>query len=323
VEPHQLAFTCSFVTVDEDVLADHSAGRIGDKEARVLILSLQEHLATKSVRFHPGQSFRHIMLHTAEEPLNVETTPPHDVIGHKFGNYIPYGEGSQLLRRIILGSLDMLEKHEINVVRTDLGENPANMIWLWGQGRPPQIQPFQEKYGKTGAMISASPLYQGIAKYIGWEHVDVPGATGNVDTDYAAKGKAAIEALGKYDVVLVHVAAPDVASHDGDPLRKVVAIESIDEKILEPVLKALDAINKYRVLVAANHYTPVTGLGHTDKPAPFAVYGDGVHVIRQVDFTEQNADDGDLHVNPAYQLMEYFLHEDQPLRKMDLPKPPQ
>lgn len=318
----EVAFTCNLVTVDNYVLADYCAGHIGAKEADVLIQFLQDHLSTTHIVFHPGHSFRHLMVYSGEEIPDVQTVPPHDMIGRDIQGCLPKGEGSQLIRRLILGSHDLLEQHEVNVVRADLGENPANMVWLWGQGRLPELQPFKERYGKSGAILTASPLWRGMARHIGWEVIPVPGATGLVDTDYAAKGTMAVQALEKYDVVLVHVAAPDVASHDSDPLRKVVAIESLDQKIMGPVLQAMEKLSKFRILLAANHYSPVLERGHSAEPAPFAVYGTGVHVIRQVVFTEKNAETGDLRVDPGHSLMEYFLHDEQPLRKMDLPRPP-
>ena len=322
LDAQQVAFSCNLVTVDEETLADYCAGHIGDKEAGALIGFLQENLSTKHVTFHPGRSFRNIMVYSGAEPMAVDTTPPHDAVGADLSGYLPGGQGSQLLRRLMLGSRSLLDEHEINVVRADLGENPANMIWLWGQGRVPRLEPFAEKYGKSGAMITASPLFTGVARAIGWDHIAVPGATGLIDTDYAAKGQAAVEALEKYDLVAVHVAAADVASHDGDPLRKVVAIENMDEKILGPILKAMEKLPEYRILVAASHFAPVMRRGHTADPAPFAVFGSGVHFIRQVLFTEKNAEEGDLHIERGHGLMEYFLHEDQPLRKMEMPKPP-
>ncbi|MEW6356161.1 MAG: cofactor-independent phosphoglycerate mutase [Planctomycetota bacterium] len=318
----QVAFSCSLVTVDEEILADYSAGHIGDKEAGALIQFLQENLSTRHVTFHPGRSFRNLMVYSGDEPMTVGTTPPHDAVGADFAAYLPGGQGSQLLRRLMLGSRSLLEEHEINVVRADLGENPANMIWLWGQGRVPQLGPFRERYGKTGALISASPLFIGTARHIGWDPIPIPGGTGWLDTDYTAKGKAAVEAMEKYDLVVVHVAAPDVASHDSDPLRKVVAIENIDEKIVGPVLKAMEKLSERRILIAINHFSPVMQRGHTADPVPFAIFGSGIRVIRQVPFTEKNAQEGDLHIKLGHGLMEYFLHEDQPLRKMELPHPP-
>ncbi|NOZ22623.1 MAG: cofactor-independent phosphoglycerate mutase [Planctomycetes bacterium] len=322
MQPQETAFSCNLVTADEENLADYCAGHIGDKEAGVLIQFLQENLSTKHVTFHAGRSFRNIMVYSGDEPMVVDTTPPHDVIGADFSGHLPAGQGSQLLRRLILGSHSLLEEHAINVVRADLGENPANMIWLWGQGRPPQLQPFPERYGKTGIMITASPLFMGVARTIGWDHIAVPGATGLIDTDYTAKGNAAVEALETHDLVVVHVASPDVAGHDGDPLRKVVAIEGIDEKVVGPVLQAMERLPEYRILVAINHFSPVAERGHTADPVPFAVFGSGIRVIRQVPFTEKNAEEGDLHIEFGHGLMEYFLHEDQPLRKMEMPHPP-
>ena len=320
--PEDLAFVCSLVTVDENILADYAAGHIGSTEGALLIEFLQMHLSSKHVRFVPGAAFRHFMIYNGHEPIPIPTVPPHDLIGKDFPSALPHGEGSQILRRLILGSRDLLSKHEVNAVRTDLGENPANMIWLWGQGRRVTLEPFKKRFGKSGVMITASPLYRGVAQCIGWDVIPVHGTAGQIDSDYTAKTKAAVEALEKYNLVVVHVAATDIASHDGDVLRKVVAIENIDEKILGPMLHALEKNPKHRILVAASHFAPVSTRSHASDPPPFAVYGTGVRAIREAPFTEASARASDLHIEEGCSLMEYFLHEEQILRKRELPRHP-
>jgi len=308
LEPDDVAFRCNLVTMDGDVLADYCAGHISSKEASVLIDLIQKRFGSSKIRFYAGSGFKNIMVYKGGGMDDVKTTPPHDIMGQEIGPHLPRGEGSQILRRIILGSRELLENHEINIVRTDLGENPANMIWLWGQGRRPTIEPFEQKYGIKGAVIAAVDLIKGLGKYLGWDIIEVPGATGEVDTNYAGKGEYAVRALEKYDLVFVHIEAPDMAGHDGDPLRKVLAIENIDEKVVAPILEALKKYDEFRVMVITDHLTPCELRTHTREPVPFAIYGEGVSSVRKVPFSEKNAQESDLKIDEGYMLMSHFLH---------------
>jgi len=307
LEEDDLAFRCNLVTMDGETMADYCAGHIPTRESQVLIELLQNRLANKNVRFHVGSGFKNIMVYKGGDLDQVETTPPHDIIGREIDDYLPKGPGSQLLRRLMTGSRALLQEHEINLVRADLGENPANMIWLWGQGRRPTIEPFRQKYGKAGAVIAAVDLVKGLGKYLEWDVIEVPGATGEVDTNYAGKGEYAVKALDKYDIVFVHIEAPDMAGHDADALRKVQSIEKIDELIVGPLLEAMKKLDAFRIMVLPDHFTPCTVRTHTRDAVPFAIYGTGVPSVRHVPYSEKNAQESDFHIEEGHELMGYFL----------------
>ncbi len=305
--PEHWAFRCNLVTVDDDILADYCAGHISNKEAWELIKFVQEKLAPRYVTFHPGVSFRHIMIYAGPDPMDAVTTPPHDIMGKRFADYLPRGNGAALLQRLMMASRQGLRDHPINTVRVDLKENPANMIWLWGQGQAPRLPRFADRYHKSGAVISAVDLVKGIGRCIGWDVLEVPGATGELNTNYAGKAQGAIEALQTHDIVLIHIEAPDSAGHDGNAGDKVKAIERVDSEIVGPVLKALEGFGRFRILVMPDHLTPVSKRTHVSEPVPFAMYGDGVRSPRRAALTEANAKESDLKIEEGHTLMEYFL----------------
>jgi 2,3-bisphosphoglycerate-independent phosphoglycerate mutase len=305
--PEHWAFRCNLVTLDGETMADYCAGHISTKEADELVKLLQEKLAPRFVTFHTGVSFRHIMIYTGPEPMDAQTTAPHDIMGKRFTDHLPKGNGSELLQRLMRGSRELLTGHPVNAVRIDLKENPANMIWLWGQGQAPRLSKFADRFHKTGAVISAVDLVKGIGRCIGWDVIAVPGATGELDTNYAGKAQRAVVALQSHDMVFVHIEAPDSAGHDGDAKGKVQAIERVDAEIVGPLLEALKGMGKFRILVMPDHLTPVAKRTHVDEPVPFAMYGEAVLSSRRVNFTEANAKESDLRIEEGHTLMEYFL----------------
>ena len=306
--PGQLAFRANLVTIADGVLHDYSAGGISSKEARVLIDGLNEALASDEIRFYPGVSYRHVMVYSGPEPLKVATTPPHDILGQDAARHLPTGPGAERLRRIMERSREVLEDHDINRVRLDLGENPATQVWLWGEGPAPAIPPFEARWGLQGAVITAVDLIRGLARVIGWDVVEVPGATGNYDTDYAAKGLYAVGALSKCDLAYVHVEAPDEAGHHGDAKAKVAAIEAVDREIIGPVAKALRRFRDYRLLVLPDHPTPLAKRTHTADPVPFVMTGRDVPAGQGAErLTEALAAAAGPALEPGHRLMELFI----------------
>ena len=203
---------------------------------------------------------------------------------------------------------EILTANDVNTVRTDLGENPANAIWLWGQGKTPHLPPFTERFGLSGAVITGVDLVRGLAGLIGWDIIEVDGATGYLDTNYAGKGAAAVEALDKYDLVFVHVEAPDEAGHNADPHAKIEALQQIDTHVVAPVLERLKAEgDDWRILLLPDHPTPCTLRTHTRKAVPFALAGKHTAGIVDAPFTEQTAEAADLHIEKGCDLMEFFL----------------
>lgn len=307
VERGSKVFRCNLVTIADGRMADFAAGHIRQAEAERIIGDLNERLGDWRIRFYPGVSYRHLMVLRDAETVRPKCTPPHDIPGEPVRAYLPTGRGSRLIRRIMKDAQALLADHEVNQVRCELGENPATGIWLWGAGRPPRLPRFKERFGLAGAAVAAVDLIRGIAVCLGWRLIDVPGATGYLDTDYDAKGRAAAEALDAYDLVAVHVEAPDEAGHNGDADAKVLSLERIDEAIVGPVLDKLRRFDRWRVLVAPDHPTPVGTRTHSPVPPPFCMAGTGVASRLAMPFSEANAAASDLKIDPGHILMEYFL----------------
>jgi len=301
------AVRCNLVTVADGTLADFTAGHISTAEARLLIQALNESLGGPEVTFHTGVDYRHVMLYRGTLALATRTTPPHDIVGRPVADYLPGGEAGGFLSRLMERSREVLEGHDVNRVRVDLGKNPANMIWLWGQGVRPSLESFQERFGLKGAVISAVNLVRGIARLAGWQVVSVPGATGYVDTDYAAKGRYAVDALRDCDIVLVHVEAPDEASHERDVQAKVRAIEQIDRQIVGPLMAAPELAGQMRMLIMPDHITSVLDGRHRRGPVPFAMWGEGVRARSGRPYTEADAHATEVEVPAGHRLMVEFV----------------
>ena len=305
--PEDWAFRCNLVTVSEDLMADYCAGHISTKEAALLVETLNEKIAREDVEFHTGTGYRHLMLYTGEQEFDVSTTPPHDIMGDPVIRHLPRGDGSDLLVDLMEGSAEVLPEHDVNAVRVDLQQNPANMIWLWGQGRKAPFDSFSDRFGVNGAAISAVNLVRGIARLIGWDIVKVPGATGYLDTDYAAKGRYAVDALRSYDLVAVHIEAPDEAGHNGDLQAKIKAIEQVDSDIVGPVLSEAESSGDIRVLIMPDHYTPCAKRTHARGPVPFALWGPDEADPSGLTLSEENAAKTGVKVDKGHQLIEKLL----------------
>lgn len=306
VGPDEWIFRCNFVTIIDGIMEDHSAGHIATQEAAALIAELNRLIGHERIRFHPGVSYRHLM--TLKGEVDVATTPPHNILGQPVAGRLPTGPGSEILLTLFQRSEAVLAEHEVNQVRRDLGENPATHIWLWGQGNMPRLPAFSDRFGIRGAAISAVDLIRGLAALIGWDSIDVPGATGFLDTNYAGKGAAAVEALGDHDLVFVHVEAPDEAGHEADAKGKVQAIEQVDRHVVGPLLAHLRASgDDWRILVMPDHPTPCTLRTHTAEPVPFAIAGTRVASVIKLPFDEDSVGKSDLHIERGWELMEFFL----------------
>lgn len=307
VDPDQLVFRCNFVTIQDEVMEDFTAGHISQREADLLINTLNEKLGGRSLRFYTGVSYRNLMVaHDATEG-KLKCTPPHDIPNRNVSEYLPVGTGAEWVTGVMQQAHEILARHEVNLVRRDLGENPATDIWLWGQGRAKPFEPFEKRYRVRAAAIAAVDLIRGLAKTVGMTVLDVAGATGYLDTDYAAKGAAAVAALDEFDLVIVHVEAPDEAGHLGDTNAKVSALEKIDEYVAGPLLAKLRTFPQWRILVAPDHPTPVGKRVHTDLPPPFCMAGHRLQSVLKRPYSEKNAAESDLTIELGHELMEYFL----------------
>lgn len=299
-------FRCNLITIADGQMADHSAGHISMAEAGKLIKEVDELLGNKQICFHTGVSYRHLVVFKGLD-FDVQTYPPHDHIGTAIDKILPRGKGAELLIDLMARSQQLFTNHDINKVRKDLGENQVSSIWLWGQGKRAQMERFQKRFGLKGVTIAAVDLVKGLSKLIGFDLIDVPGATGFIDTNYQGKASAAIKALDEYDIVFVHIEAPDEASHSGNAEMKKKAIEQIDKYIVGPVLEALQGYESWRILVMPDHPTPVRSCAHSSEPVPFAMAGDNISGILHTTFSEANAAKSGFRIDNGFELMEYFL----------------
>ena len=304
-------FRVNFVTVIDGKMQDHSAGHISDEEARRLLTDFASRVELPGAALYPGVSYRNIMVDSSGRDWSeLVTVPPHDIPGEPILRHLPVGgEHADLLHTFMDRSAELFATHEINLTRQEMGELPATHLWPWGQGRKPSMPSFQSRFKLRGAMITAVDLLAGISHFIGWDRLDVPGQTSYHDNDYAATGKHAIAAIDDYDLLCVHVEAPDEASHAADAPTKVAAIEAIDKHVVGPVHDALQKRGEdWRILLLPDHYTRVDNRKHDPTPFPFLMAGKNVRSVREVPFSEENADSSDLHIDYGHELMEYFLH---------------
>ena len=299
-------FRCNLITIADGKMADHSAGHISTAEAGKLIKELDDQLGNEQIRFHTGVSYRHLLLFKALD-FDIQTYPPHDHIGTAIEKILPRGKGAELLIDLMARSQQLFTNHDINKVRKDLGENQVSSIWLWGQGKRAQMESFQKRFGLKGVTITAVDLVRGLSKLIGFDLINVPGATGFIDTNYQGKASAAIEALEEYDIVFIHVEAPDEASHSGNAEMKKKAVEQIDKYIVGPVLEAMQDYESWRILVMPDHPTPIRSCAHSPEPVPFAMAGDNISGILHTTFSEANAAKSGFRIDKGFELMEYFL----------------
>ncbi|MHC4287561.1 MAG: cofactor-independent phosphoglycerate mutase [Planctomycetota bacterium] len=300
-------FRCNLVTTADETMVDHSAGHISTKEAVTLINELANVAESDAIKFYTGISYRHLAVISGLDFSKVITHPPHDFIGENLSKILPKGKQSDVLNDLIAKSSQLFTNHPINKVRRDLGENPVSSVWLWGQGQKAVMERFEKRYGIKGAVITAVDLVRGLAKLIGFDLISVDGATGYLDTNFSGKGEAAIEAIDKYDIVFVHIEAPDEAGHGGSANQKKEAIEQIDRFIVGPVYEAIQAYDEYRILVLPDHPTPVEERCHIGEPVPFAMAGSGIKGVLNKPYCERNSFETGFEIQNGPDLMEYFL----------------
>ena len=310
--PDDVAVRCNVLTLKNEgadtEMEDFSGGHITTQEADELLCSLQERVKDKGVSFYTGVSYRHLMV-WPDGIDKVEATPPHDIHGKKIASFLPKGEGSELFREIMEVSREVFRDHPVNLKRISEGKLPGNSVWLWGQGKAPKIPTFQEKFGLAGSVVAAVDLIKGIGIYAGLEVVNVPGATGYLDTNYAGKAEYALRALEEKDFVLIHVEAPDEAGHNGDVKEKIRAIERIDQEMLDPIMTRVREKSGMRVLLMPDHSTPVALRTHSQEPVPFVFYPPppGLSTTRGLRYTEADARKTGNDIAKGTRLIDYLL----------------
>lgn len=313
LEKEDVAYRCNLVTLSDDQpyrekrMLDYSAGEISTPEARELIVEVDRHLGRPHRRFYPGLSYRHILV-WRDGPLTVQLTPPHDISGETIGPYLPQGNGAEEILTLMESSNPLLAQHPVNQARRVRALNPATSIWIWGAGKKPALPLFRDLYGLAGAVVAAVDLVRGIGRCAGLEVPTVPGATGNIHTNFRGKALAALEMLAAgCDFVYVHVEAPDEAGHQGSLELKIRAIEEIDRQVLGEILKGLAEYPAYRLLLLPDHTTPVSTRTHGTDPVPFVITENDAVEEGAVTFDEATAARSGLKVEAGFELLPRYL----------------
>jgi 2,3-bisphosphoglycerate-independent phosphoglycerate mutase len=317
LDERDVAYRCNLVTLrfngdrTHAVMDDYSSGHITTEEAREIIKTVQNGLGRDDIVFYPGVSYRHLMI-WKNGSHDINCTPPHDILEKEIRNYLPSGRGENVLRELMAASVSLIEGHPVNRKRRENGKKPANSIWLWGQGKKPQLATYKEKYGISGALVSAVDLTKGLGICAGFQVLSVPGATGWLDTNYEGKAEYSLRALDDVDFVYIHIEAPDEAGHAGSCNDKIRAIEDFDARIVGPVMKGLEErFSEFRVLLMPDHATPFKIRTHTEEPVPFVVYDSRRKIRNQgVSYDESIAGRKDgMTFEEGHRLMDYLIRE--------------
>jgi 2,3-bisphosphoglycerate-independent phosphoglycerate mutase len=314
LKANQVAFRMNLVALEfrsnhEIIMKSHSAGDISGDEAAQIVEDLRRELMVPDMEIHQGVAYRHLALWKSG-PETALTIPPHDVLDQDMAFYLRNASGGPVIE-VIRQSWDILRDHPINIKRRKEGHREANSIWLWGQGKGPQLPRFKDRYGLDGGVISAVDLVKGIGVCIGFIPIHVQGATGYFNTNYRGKAEAALKGLRDLDFIFLHVEAPDEAGHSANCREKIGAIENFDEKVVGTMLKGLEDFEHYRIMVASDHLTPIQKRTHTNDPTPFAWACKGELESRPEGgvFSEAAARDSGLMYGVGYELIGSFLLE--------------
>ena len=305
-----VAFRLNFVWLEAHFgkiyMGDFSAGHISTEEAAELIKCLHNELGGDDFHFYPGVSYRHLLVWKNGKD-QLKFTPPHDISSQSIEDHLPQGDGAAILHDLMNSAQMLLLDHPVNNRRVAQRQLPANSIWLWGHGRRPAMDTYQQRYGLTGAVISAVDLIRGIGVNAGLDIIHVPGATGYIDTNYRGKAEYAIDALKSRDFVYLHVEAPDEAAHGGLLKEKIEAIENFDREVVGTILDGLTDIGDCRILVTPDHPTPVAKRTHTRDPVPFVLYDSRCDFASSaLAYSEKEAVKADYKVK-GYELMNLLL----------------
>ena len=297
LEDTDMAMRCNLICIEDEKIKNHSAGHITNEEAYELIKSLQNELEDETIKFYPGVSYRHLLV-IKNGKTNILCTPPHDVPGTKFNDVLIKSKDNDtktanLLNSLILKSQKILSNHPVNIKRIAEKKDPANSIWPWSPGNKPKMKTLKEKYGITGAVISAVDLLYGIGAYAGMKAVKVEGSTGLYDTNYEGKARAAVEALKDVDLVYLHIEASDEAGHEGNEKLKVKTIEYLDERVVKYIVEETAKMDdEVTIAVIPDHPTPCELRTHTHDPVPFIIYNRGVEPDKVTEYNEESTKKG-------------------------------
>lgn len=309
LKENEVAFRCNLVYVKDKKMIDYSAGHISTQEAKELIKLIDTKLGSKDVRFYPGKSYRHIMIMRGGE--NIKTVAPHDIYGQEFEKHFPKGAKSSFLIQLMQDSQFLLEGHEINVRRRAENKPPANMIWLWGQGKKLELPKLKDIYGLEGAVISAVDLVNGIGLSMGLEVINVPGVTGFIDSNFKGKVDYALKALKKKDFVYLHIEATDEMGHNGDVQGKIKAIELFDSEVVGPIFEGMKKFMDFKLMVTSDHATPIEVRTHTNDYVPFFIYNSKLAANNPIDILseQQIANKSEIKFDNGWELFPFFIKQ--------------
>jgi 2,3-bisphosphoglycerate-independent phosphoglycerate mutase len=320
IKADELAFRCNLVTVEKQngrmIMRDYSAGHITTEESTSLIEALQECCNTERLHFYPGISYRHLMILHGEQPL-LKTVPPHDYLDKDVTAFYNEYLQTDFLKTLLQKSAAVLADHPVNRERVRQGKNPANAIWLWGEGRRPAMETMSARFGLDGSLISAVDLLKGLGVCAGLAVPEVEGATGYIDTNYAGKVNACLQALETGDIAIVHLEGPDEAGHQGILADKVQAITDLDAQVVAPIVKSLELSGEpFRLVVTMDHYTPLALRTHVDWPVPMLLFDSrGVKQPSGRSYSEANAKaavaENGLFFKSGADFFAYFVRGDQ------------
>ena len=310
-----VTFRCNLVTLSDEenyedkTMVDYSAGEISTEEAKELVAAIAKELNNDILKFYAGVSYRHLLVWDKGSD-NVELTPPHDISDRKIKDYLPKGDNGEKLLELMKRSARILAVHPVNLERIKQGKNPATSIWLWGEGKKPQLDNFEEKYKVSASVISAVDLIKGIAICADMESIDVEGATGTYHTNFEGKTKAALKSLcedGK-DFVYIHMEAADECGHQGDAKNKKLSVELIDRKVVGPLRKELEKLGvDYKMLILPDHPTPIKLKTHVSDPVPYIIYDSTKEDGAGLSYNEENGKKTGVYIEDGYTLMDKFL----------------
>ena len=301
--PDDIAFRLNTINRNSDILVDYSAGHISTEESHQLMQELTQKIDLPGFCIHPGIGYRHLLVLNSG-PGNLKTVPPHDIMGCSIEEHLPSGKGSQQVCHIMDLAEKILSQSSINTERIRRGELPANAIWLWGPGRSLSLPSLKEKYGFSGGVISAVDLVRGIGSCAGLRIVNVPGATGYLDTNYRGKAEHALQILQDENFVYLHIEAPDEASHNGDVKAKIKALEDIDTHVVGPLIKGVANLGPCRLLVTPDHPTPIKLRTHSRDPVPFLFWGHDFETDDVKFYSEKAALESGRLLKHGYELIE-------------------
>lgn len=317
LKPTDVALRCNTVTLsgeenyEDKTMVDYCAGDISTEEAHKIIETVEKELGSDIYKFYGGVSYRHCLVVDNGTTDLGNMTPPHDISGRVIGEYLSKSENAAPLIDLMKKSYEILKNHPVNIERRKKGLHEANSIWLWGEGRRPQLENFREKNGVSGCVVSAVDLLKGIGICAGMETPEVEGATGYIDTNFEGKTQAGIDAFKRgTDLVYLHFEAPDECGHRGEAQNKVKAIEMIDSRVLTKMLGYLNGCgDDYRILIMPDHPTPLETMTHSSAPVPFLIYDSRKKENGVSSFTEKNAAETGEFVEHGPDIMSMLLEK--------------